>query len=155
MSVIQAEKAMQIEKSVVLRASRSRVWRALTDSAEFGAWFGADFTGPFLAGAEARGKITTKGYEHLPIEVVIERMEPERLFSFRWPHNPEGGDLALAKWTLVVFELTTEDGGTRLSVTETGFEALPEQQRMSAVEGNSEGWAIQMTQIAAYLDGHP
>src|SRR4051794_32310686 len=74
----------RIEKQVVLRAPRARVWRALTDSAEFGQWFGVKLDGPFAAGASVRGKITFKGYEHLQFEVQIEKLEAERYFSYRW-----------------------------------------------------------------------
>jgi uncharacterized protein YndB with AHSA1/START domain len=74
----------RIEKQVALRAPRARVWRALTDATEFGAWFGVKLNAPFVAGATVRGQITHPGYEHLTMEVVVERMEPEQYFSFRW-----------------------------------------------------------------------
>jgi len=74
----------RIEKKIVLRADRSRVWRALTDAEEFGTWFRVKLEGRFAAGQRIRGKITYPGYEHLTMDVTVERMDPEELFSFRW-----------------------------------------------------------------------
>ena len=70
----------RIERQVLIRAPRSRVWRALTDPTEFGAWFGVKVEGTFVPGARVRGRITHKGYEHLTWDITIDRMEPERLF---------------------------------------------------------------------------
>ena len=73
----------RIEKTILLRVPRSRVWRALTDSKEFGTWFRVKLEGPFVSGARVKGHITYPGYEHLTMDVVVEHMDPERLFSFR------------------------------------------------------------------------
>src|SRR2546422_7558893 len=77
----------RIEKHILLHAPRARVWRAVTDSKEFGAWFQAAFTEPFRPGSRLKGRITYPGYEHLVMDFVIEKMEPERLFSYRWHPN--------------------------------------------------------------------
>ena len=144
----------RIEKSVLLRAPRSRVWRALTDAEEFGAWFRAAMEGPFAVGETARGRITYPGYEHLTMEVVVERMEPERLFSYRWhPGAEEPEDPATAPTTLVEFRLEDVPGGTRLTVVESGFDRLPPERREVAFRENEGGWEIQMENVRKHVDG--
>jgi DNA-binding transcriptional ArsR family regulator len=103
----------RIEKQVLLRAPRSRVWQALTDSQAFGEWFGVKLTDTFTPGARVRGAITHPSWEHVPFEITIERMEPERLFSWRWhPHTIEPEtDYAAEPTTLVVFELAWKPTG--------------------------------------------
>src|SRR5438128_8995355 len=113
----------RIEKKVLLRAPRARVWRALTDIQEFGAWFGVELTGAFSPGARLRGKITHKGYEHLTMDITVERMEPERLFSWRW-HPGASPAAANEPTTLVVFELVEVPEGTMLTVVESGFDKI-------------------------------
>src|ERR1700730_8135588 len=135
----------RIEKMVLLRAPRQRVWRALSDSTEFGTWFGVKFDGPFAPGASMRGVIVPtqvnaevakaqKPYEGLPFEITIEKMEPERLFSFRWhPFAIERGvDYSAEPTTLVVFALEEVPGGVMLTVTESGFDQIPLARRANA-----------------------
>ena len=143
----------RIEKEIVLRAPRSRVWRALTDATEFGKWFGAEMTGTFAPGARARGRITHKGYEHVTLDVQVERMEPERLFSWRWhPHAVDPKyDYSKEPMTLVVFELEEVPGGTRLKVTESGFDQIPAARRAEAFRLNSGGWASQLERVARHV----
>ncbi len=143
----------RIEKEVFLKAPIARVWRALTDAAEFGQWFGADMKGPFAAGAHVRGRVTQPGYEHMTMDITIERMEPERVFSWRWhPGAAEPGeDFSHEPTTLVVFELTEVAGGTRLKVVETGFDQLPLDRRASALRDNTGGWIEQLQNIAKYV----
>ncbi|MGH9334978.1 MAG: SRPBCC family protein, partial [Vicinamibacteria bacterium] len=131
----------------------SKVWRALTDAQEFGKWFGAVFTEAFEPGARRRGKITQKGYEHMTMDVTIERMEPERLFSWRWhPGAAEPGEtFSNEPTTLVVFELQEVPGGTLLTVVESGFDQIPLARREKAFRENDEGWAMQMKAIEDYL----
>jgi uncharacterized protein YndB with AHSA1/START domain len=143
----------RIEKEIVLRAPRSRVWRALTDAKEFGRWFQVEMKYTFAPGAPARGRITHPGYEHVTFEVQVERMEPERLFSLRWhPYavDPKQ-DYSKEPTTLVVFELEDVPEGTRLRVTETGFDQIPLARRAEAFRMNSEGWAEQVQNIARYV----
>ena len=143
----------RIEKSRFLRAPRSRVWRALTDSRQFGEWFGAKFSEPFKPGSTARAPITHKGYEHLTMEMMIDRMEPERLFSWRWhPYavDPKK-DYSNEPTTTVTFELEKVPGGTSLKALESGFEQLPEERRAEALVQNEEGWAQQMQSIESYV----
>src|SRR5215510_13671390 len=140
----------RIERSITVRAPRSRVWRALTDPAEFGAWFGVKVEGAFAPGARVSGAITHPGYEHLTWNITIERMEPERLFSWRWhPAAVEAGvDYSTEPTTLVVFELADAPGGTRLTVTESGFDQVPLARRAQAYKMNGDGWSYQMESIA-------
>lgn len=117
----------RIERQILLRAPRRRVWRALTDSGEFGTWFGVTVEGTFTLGAHVRGAITHPGYEHVVFDITIERMEPERLFSWRWhPHAVQPGvDYSAEPTTLVAFELADAPGGTMLTAVESGFDQVP------------------------------
>jgi uncharacterized protein YndB with AHSA1/START domain len=144
----------RIEKEIVVHAPRTKVWRAITDFREFGKWFLADMQDPFIPGSLSKGRITHPGYEHLTIEVRIERMEPEHLFSWRWhPYavDPKK-DYSGEPTTLVVFELEEIAEGTRIRITESGFDAIPLERRAEAFRMNSGGWAQQLQNIARYVD---
>jgi uncharacterized protein YndB with AHSA1/START domain len=143
----------RIEKRVLLRAPRARVWRALADAEAFGRWFGVDLAGSFAPGARIGGKVTHEGYEHVRLEITIEKMEPERLLSWRWhPHAIEPGhDYAAEPTTLVVFELDDVEDGTLLTVVESGFDGIPLARRAEAYRGNEGGWAGQMEAIERYV----
>lgn len=145
----------RIEKQIVLSASRSRVWKAISDPAEFGAWFGVKLEGAFVEGESISGSITHPGYEHLTWEVHVERIEPERLFSFRWhPYAVDPDyDYSAEPTTLVAFTLEEVGGGTRLTVVESGFDQIPESRRNEAFLRNGEGWEIQVTNIERHLGG--
>lgn len=147
----------RIERSIVLPAPRSRVWRALTDAPEFGQWFRARLDGQrFAPGQATRGPITHPGFEHVQFDVTVERMEPETVFAYRWHPYPmgEGFDPAAEPTTLVEFTLSdTDDGGTLLTVVESGFDAIPAHRRDEAYRMNSGGWEGQMRNIAAHLAG--
>lgn len=141
----------RIVKTTVLRAPRSKVWRALTNSAQFGEWFGAKVADPFTPGRRVRGPITIPEYTHLAFDVTVEQLEPERLFSWRW--QPGGNpDIDLAEpTTLVVFELEEVPEGTRLTVTESGFDRIPPSRRAKAYRENDEGWSGQFDNLRKYL----
>ncbi len=145
----------RIEKSVVLRAPRARVWQALTDAEAFGRWFGVELAGPFAPGRRVAGRVTHEGYEHVPFEITVERMEPERLLAWRWHPNSvdPGVDYSAEPTTLVVFELTDVAEGTQLAVVESGFDGIPLSRRVTAYRGNEDGWAQQMIAIERYLSG--
>jgi uncharacterized protein YndB with AHSA1/START domain len=147
----------RIEKRIFLRAPLSRVWRALTDSKEFGTWFGAAFTEQFRAGAAIKGRITYPGYEHLEMELIVEDLEPERRFSYRWHPNAvdPAHEYSREPMTLVAFTLDDADGGTLLTVVESGFDDIPIARRAAALKSNDQGWAGQMTAIETYLARHP
>lgn len=143
----------RIEKDIVLKAPRTRVWRALTSSQEFGEWFGAKIEGPFVPGAKVLGRITTKGYDHLSMEILIERVEPEHLFSYRWhPYAVDPDvDYSHEPMTLVEFQLHDVPDGTRLNVVESGFDRIPAERRATAFRMNEGGWTAQMGNIERYL----
>jgi len=143
----------RIEKEIVVRAPRSKVWRAITDFREFGEWFQAEMNDPFVPGGLSKGRITYPGYEHLTLELHVERMEPEGFFSWRWhPYaiDPQQ-DYSNEPTTLVVFELEEIPQGTRIRVTESGFDNIPLARRSEAFRRNSEGWAGQLQNIARYV----
>ena len=148
-------KTDRIEKRVVLRAPRSRVWRALTDAAEFGSWFGARLAGRFALGERVSGPITIPGYEHLRMDIAIERLEPESYVSWRWhPYAVEPGvDYSSEPTTLVEFHLEETDGGTRLTVVESGFDGIPLARRAKAFEMNDGGWTAQLRNIERHVTG--
>ncbi len=147
----------RIEKKILLRAARSRAWRALADSKEFGDWFQCVFSDPFRPGARVKCRITYPGYEHLTMEIVIEKMEPERLLSFRWHPNAvdPNADYSKEPMTLVEFTLEEAEGGTLLKVVESGFDGIPIARRAAALKSNDSGWAQQMTAIEGYLRRNP
>jgi len=141
----------RIEKTMMLRAPRSKVWRALTDSVQFGKWFGAKVDEPFTPGRRIRGPVTIPEYTHLTFEVVVEQMEPERLFSWRWQPGGDPDIDPAEPTTLVVFELEDVPEGTRLKVTETGFDRIPIARRGKAYRENDEGWTGQFGNLRKYL----
>jgi uncharacterized protein YndB with AHSA1/START domain len=145
----------RIEKTIVLRAPRSRVWRALAQAEEFGAWFGLALEGAFAPGARLSGRLTTPGHEHLTLEITVERVEPEHLLSYRWhPYALEPGvDYASEPTTLVEFHLADVADGTQLTVVESGFDRIPPERRAIAFRMNEQGWAEQLTHIARYVAG--
>ncbi|SRR6266498_206056 len=143
----------RIEKQVVLRAARARVWRALTKAEEFGVWFGVKLEGAFAEGAIIRGKITSPGYEHLTLELVVERIEPERYFAYRWhPYAVDPKvDYSLEPTTLVEFRLDEKDADTVLTIVESGFDRIPLSRRAEAFKMNDGGWTQQAKNIERYV----
>ena len=153
--------ADRIEKRIELNAPVARVWRALTDSREFAAWFLVKLQDPFVVGQTVRGQCAYPGYEHIQWEARIEKMEPEQLFSFTWPlvefldKEHYNGDYTNAPRTLVEFRLEKTATGTLLTVTESGFENVPAGWRAKAFHGNEGGWAEQMKNIERYVETNP
>jgi uncharacterized protein YndB with AHSA1/START domain len=143
----------RIEKRIELKAPISRVWRALTDYREFGEWFQVKLDGPFIPGQVSRGHISYPGYEHLKWEAVVQKMEPERLFSFTWhPYAVDSDvDYSSETPTLVEFCLEQTANGTLLVVTESGFDEIPSHRRQDAFRMNEGGWSEQMKNIEAYV----
>jgi uncharacterized protein YndB with AHSA1/START domain len=147
----------RIEKQIELKAPVSRVWRALTDYREFGEWFRVKLDGPFEQGQVSRGSMTYPGYEHVKWHAVVQKIEPEHLFSFTWPHPKSldrteySGDYANDPTTLVEFRLEKTKNGTLLRVTESGFDQLPGDLRLEAFRRNEGGWTQQMKNIEAYV----
>jgi len=148
----------RIEKKIVLSAARARVWRALSDSAEFGQWFRVRLEGPFHAGTTIVGQITYPGYEHLEVEMQIVELVPERYFSYRWRPNaidPQK-DYSAEPMTLVEFKLeeAPDAQGTLLTIVESGFSRLPPERRAEAFRNNASGWSEQLKNIERHV-GQP
>ena len=145
----------RIEKQILLLAPQTRVWRALTDAEEFGAWFRVKLEGPFVLGGLTKGKLTYPGYEHITMEVRVERMDAETLFSYRWhPYAVDPKvDYSNEPTTLVEFRLKSEDGGTLLRVVESGFDQLPASRRDEAFRMNDGGWKQQLVNIERHVAG--
>jgi uncharacterized protein YndB with AHSA1/START domain len=147
----------RIEKQIELRAPVSRVWRALTDHREFGAWFGVKLETPFVPGQVSRGFITHPGYEHLEWVALVQRMEFEQLFSFTWhpyavdPKTDYSGETP----TLVEFVLEGTPTGCRLLLTESGFDKVPANRRLEAFRMNEGGWTAQMKNIESHVTQNP
>ena len=143
----------RIEKRAVLRAPRSRVWRALTDATEFGTWFGVKLQSDFAEGATIRGQITHPNYEHVTMEVVVERMEPEQYFSYRWhPFAVDPNtDYSDEPRTLVEFRLEESGDGTVLTIIESGFDRIPLARRAEAWRMNEGGWTAQVQNLDRHV----
>ena len=156
----------RIEKKILLRAPLKRVWRALSDSTEFGTWFGLKVDGPFSPGVKMHGMIVPtkvnaevakaqKPHEGKKFEITIEQMEPERLFSFRWhPYAIDPAvDYSAEPTTLIEFVLEEVKDGVMLTVTESGFDQIPLARRATAFTANEQGWGIMVKVIEEYLAG--
>lgn len=141
----------KIEKTIVLRAPRSRVWRALTIAEEFQTWFRAKIEGAFEVGATVKARSTYPGHENATWEMRIEEMVPESFFAFTWPQDAEMKDVAT--WNRVEFRLEDVPEGTRLTMVESGFDRLPEDRRVATLKDNEEGWTLQMENIARHVEG--
>jgi uncharacterized protein YndB with AHSA1/START domain len=143
----------RIEKRIELKAPVSRVWRALTDSHEFGEWFRVKLDGPFVLGQVLRGVLTYPGYEGHQWEVTVQKMEPERLFSFTWhPYALDSKiDYSKETPTLVEFKLEKTSTGTLLIVTESGFDKIPSDRRAEAFRSHEGGWTEQLKNIEKHV----
>lgn len=154
----------RIEKKVLLSASPERVWRAITEAEQFGTWFGIEFEGGFVAGQRLKGRMvptkvdpeiakSQEAYAGVEFDIFVDRIEPMRLFAFRWhPYELEpGSDPEQEPTTLVTFELEEASGGTMLTISESGFDAVPLEKRAQAFASNEQGWEIQGRLIEQYL----
>jgi uncharacterized protein YndB with AHSA1/START domain len=154
----------RIEKQVLLRAPRERVWRAVSEAARFGAWFGVRFDGQFAPGAKLTGRIAPtqvdeqvaalqKPYEGYPFEFMVDRVEPMDVLSFRWhPYAIDTAkDYSSEPMTRVTFTLADDAGGTLLTITESGFDSIPLERRAQAFTANDGGWAHQCKLVEKYV----
>ncbi|MEZ5293744.1 MAG: SRPBCC family protein [Vicinamibacterales bacterium] len=156
-----------ITKTAVLAAPLARVWEAVSDARQFGAWFGAEFDGPFVAGARVGARIVPTTVDAdvaamqaphagVTFDVWVEAVEPMRRLAFRWhPYDLGGQDPATAPTTLVELVLDETPEGTRLTLRESGFERVPLEKRAAAFTANEEGWALQARLVTAYLASRP
>lgn len=151
-----------IEKTTLLRAPRSRVWRAIADSKQFGAWFGMTVEGPFVAGRTVEGRIAMtqvdpevakhqEPYVGMKCLLFVERVEPETLLSFRWHPGVDADPAPDAPTTLVTFQLSEEGESTRLTIVESGFDAIPLERRARVFAENEGGWEMQLSLVARYV----
>jgi uncharacterized protein YndB with AHSA1/START domain len=154
----------RIQKRAILRAPIERVWRAISDSREFGSWFGVAFDGPFVAGQPLKGTVvptkadpevakTQEPYAGATFEITVDRIEPARFFSFRWhPFAVDRTiDYAAETMTLVTFELEAVAEGTQLTITESGFDGVTPARRARAFEMNDQGWSAQVGLLRKYV----
>jgi uncharacterized protein YndB with AHSA1/START domain len=143
----------RIEKRIEIKAPVSRVWRALTDYREFGEWFRVKLDGPFVAGQASRGKMTYPGFEHVVWNATVQKIEPERYFSFTW--HPYGidpkVDYSKEIPTLVEFTLEKTPSGTLLTLVESGFDKVPAHRRDEAFRMNERGWGAQLENIRRHV----
>ena len=145
----------RIEKTTVLRAPQTRVWRALTDATQFGAWFGIKLDELFAVGQSVKGQLTIRGYEHLTLDMSIERIDPEEYFAYRWhPYaiDPKT-DYSTEPMTLVEFRLKSVPEGTELTIVESGFDRIPAHRRDEAYRMNDGGWKGQIENLRRYVSG--
>lgn len=142
-----------VEKKIEIKAPVSRVWQALTDYREFGEWFRVKLDGPFAVGEVLRGHVTYPGYEHYKWEAVVKQIVPERLFSYTWhPYAlDQSRDYSQETPTLVEFRLEKTAKGTLVTVTESGFDKVPQDRRDEAYRANDNGWSIQVKNIEEHL----
>ena len=143
----------RIEKRVVLRAPQSRVWRAIADSGEFGAWFQMRFDAPFVEGRTVRGQVLVAGYEHVTAEFQVVRITPEHYFAYRWhPYAVDPTvDYSAEPTTLVEFRLEPSGTDTVLTVVESGFDRIPAARRAEAFRMNDGGWTVQVQNIERHV----
>ena len=143
----------RIEKRVVLRATRARVWRAITNAKEFGTWFRMNLDGEFAAGKTMHGNITHPGYEHVKVEMRVERIQPESYFSYRWhPYAIDTAvDYSAEPMTLVEFLLDDADEGVAVTIIESGFDKIPLARRAEAFRMNEKGWGGQIKNLERHV----
>lgn len=143
----------RIRKQTTLAAPIARVWRAISNAREFGGWFRLALEGEFVEGSTIRGRITYPGYEHLTAELLIERIRPQTYFSYRWhPYAVDPNvDYSQEPTTLVEFELAEVPGGTQLTISESGFERIPEGRRAEAFRMNDGGWTSQLENVRQHV----
>jgi uncharacterized protein YndB with AHSA1/START domain len=143
----------RIEKRFEVRAPRARVWRAISDATEFGTWFGMKLEGEFAAGTTVQGRLTIPNYDHLTLDLQIERVDPENYFAYRWhPYaiDPEV-DYSAEPTTLVEFHLEEIAGGTVVTIVESGFNRIPLARRAVAFRMNEQGWEGQAKKLERYV----
>ena len=154
----------RIEKRIILKATRERVWRAIADAKAYGTWFGVDFEGPFVAGAWLSGAITPtkvdpevaklqEPHAGKRFQILVETVEPMSRFAFRWHPYAIDPQLDYSKepTTLVTFELADSDQGVVLTITEQGFDQIPAARRSDAYKANDGGWTHQTRLIEKFL----
>ena len=137
----------RIERTVELAAPPDKVWAALTTAEGLAAWFGNEATIDLRPGGAAS---MTWAQEGFTAQMRVERVEEPAVFGFTW--GIYGLPDQDPRRTYVEFTLEPAGGGTRLTVVESGFAQLPDDAYHKAFGGNTEGWAKELGELAAYLD---
>lgn len=141
-----------IEKTIRIDAPRAAVWKAIVDAGAFGTWFRCRFDGPFVVGERLGAEITGHGHEGMAFWIVPVEIAPPERFAYDWPAGDESAD-GDAPTTRVTFTLAEEDGGTRVTVTESGFASLPAGVAERKYPDNTKGWEIQLGNLRAHVEG--
>lgn len=136
----------QIVRTLELKHPPAKVWSALTTAEGLGTWFGNGATIDLRPGGAAQ--LTWDGGDKAQLR--IERVEEPSVFGFTWGINglPDGDP----RRTYVEFTLEPAGAGTRLTMVESGFGQLAEEEYRKAFEGNTEGWAHELGELVEYLD---
>lgn len=153
MSVETEQITDRIEKRIEVRAPRSRVWRAIASAEEFGTWFRMAIDGEFVEGGTVKGRPLHPGFDHMLVDLQVERMQPEQYFAYRWhpyPMDP-AVDYSTEPTTLVEFELEESADGTVVTIRESGFDAIPLARRVEAFRMNAKGWTGQAANLERYV----
>lgn len=149
-----AQEPFKIERTIVLRAPRSRVWRALTDGRMFAEWFGVTIEGEFAPGAAVHMVTTHPGFAGIHFTLWVERMEPEHTFTWKWhPGSEQPGPGHEAERTDVSFTLEEVAEGTRLTAIESGFDRISLARRAKVYQEIVGGWDGQLAALEAYVRG--
>lgn len=144
----------KLEKRVLLRAPRSRVWSALTDVKKFCEWFGLEpADGAFVPGARLH-MVASKELDGGDFDIFVEQVQPEHLFSWRWHPGSQDPtlDYSVEPTTLVVFTLADAPGGTMLTITESGFDQISLARRARVFGENQQGWDFQVERLERYVN---
>jgi uncharacterized protein YndB with AHSA1/START domain len=144
-----------IIKTIDIAAPIEKLWDALTNHEKFGTWFRVALDQPFAVGQASTGHMTFPGYEDYRWEARVVAIEPMTYFAYEWPAT--GGDkdamtAGVAEWTLCEFRLEPIEDGARLTVTESGFDRVPEPRRSNVMRSNDGGWAQQVVNIRDYVE---
>ena len=150
-SVIDPE-AFTVTRTVTIAASIEKVWAAITEPEHISRWFGQKAVLDGLVEG-ANGVFSFEGYGDFPVR--IEQLDPLRSISYRWGNDNAASTGSIDEDHSTVFRFTLEpvDGGTRLTVVETGFDTLTDP--AASMEGNRGGWNSELDELVAYLEGTP
>ena len=132
-----------VKRTIWIAAPRERVWQAITNAEEIQRWWGDYWEIP---GLEVNG-VVKFGSEEDPMLATIAVLNKPREFAIQWPPQPQYH--SIPAFTRYILE--EEDGGTLLTVTETGFEALPDDIRQEQFERTAQGYATVLADLKAYL----
>ena len=141
----------KIERSLEFPFPPARVWRAITQPQELCQWFSDHVTLTLEVGSEAVFEWEQLGRATGVVEAIV----PNQTLAFRWRARgvPEAEAISATNSTLVAFTLEKINTGTRLTVSESGFSALPLNLRETIFEQNTIGWQHELAELVTYLSG--